>query len=51
MKFRYNILIISAALIVLILLIFNILSMNEKSTKIQSENIVKVGVYEYEPYI
>ena len=25
--------------------------MNEKSTKIQSENIVKVGVYEYEPYI
>ena len=51
MKFRYNILIISAALIVLILLIFNILLMNEKSTKIQSENIVKVGVYEYEPYI
>ena len=51
MKFRYNILIISAALIVLILLIFNILSMNEKCTKIQSENIVKVGVYEYEPYI
>lgn len=51
MKFRYNILIISAALIVLILLNFNILSMNEKSTKIQSKNIVKVGVYEYEPYI
>ena len=51
MKFRYNILIISAALIVLILLIFNILLMNEKSTKIQSENIVKVVVYEYDPYI
>lgn len=51
MKFKYNILIISSALIVFILLIFNILSMNENSVKTQSEDIVKVGVYEYDPYI
>ena len=45
MKFKYNILIIST------ILIFSISLINVYSEKIQSENTVKVGVYEYEPYI
>lgn len=45
MKFRYNI------SIILTILIFNIFLINVYSEKTKSENIVKVGVYEYEPYI
>ena len=48
MKFKYF---ISIILITSIILILNILSINPYSKQIKSEDVVKIGVYEYEPYI
>ena len=48
MKFKYF---ISIILITSIILILNILSINPYSKQITSEDVVKIGVYEYEPYI
>ena len=48
MKFKYFISIVS---IISIILILNIISINLYSTQIKSEDVVKIGVYEYEPYI
>ena len=49
-KLKYNILI---AAILLILLCFNRLSINLSSisTNTESKNVIKVGIYEYEPYV
>ena len=48
MKFKYF---ISIILITSIILILNMLSINPYSKQIKSEDVVKIGVYEYEPYI
>lgn len=44
-KFKYFI------SIILIILILNILSINPYSPQIKSEDLVRIGIYEYEPYI
>ena len=48
MKFKHFILIILSILIILIITMFSI---NPYSKQIKSEDVVKIGVYEYEPYI
>ena len=50
-KFKYFISIILTISIILIILILNMLSINPYSTQIKSEDVVKIGIYEYEPYV
>lgn len=50
-KIKYFISIILTISIISIILILNILSINPYSKQITSEDVVKIGVYEYEPYI
>lgn len=48
MKFKYF---ISIILSISILLIINMFSINPYSKHIKSEDVVKIGLYEYEPYV
>jgi EAL domain-containing protein (putative c-di-GMP-specific phosphodiesterase class I) len=50
-KFKYFISIILTISIISIILILNMLSINPYSTQIKSEDVVKIGIYEYEPYV